>query len=140
MYRYVRFRVSPLLVPRTHHRLLCCVVLGGLSQHPSSTDSSGHLTGGAGPPQGALRGAARARFPNETSEAALRDPANKHFAQRFVISVTEEVLPLSLFLSLSRFLSFSLSLASSLSLARSLALAVLPDPPTPDSEGQPEQF
>ena len=38
-----------------------------------------------------MRGAARARFPNETSEAALRDPVNKHFAQRFFISVTEEV-------------------------------------------------
>jgi len=38
-----------------------------------------------------LRGAAKALFPDETSEAALRDPANKHFAQRFFISVTEEV-------------------------------------------------
>jgi len=51
------------------------------------------LTEGSGPPQVALRGAALTCFPNETSEAALRDPANKHFAQRFVISVTEEVLP-----------------------------------------------
>ena len=88
----MRLSVSPLL---PHHRLLCCVVLFGLCQHLSWTESSGrectHLTGASGPPQGALRGAARARFPNETSEAALRDPANKHFAQRFFISVTEEV-------------------------------------------------
>jgi hypothetical protein len=53
------------------------------------------LTEGSGPPQVALRGAALTCFPDETSEAALRDPANKHFAQRFVISVTEEVLPLA---------------------------------------------
>ena len=87
--------MSPLFVPLTHHRLLCCVVLFGLYQHPSWTESSDrectHLTGASDPPQGALRGAARARFPNETSDAALRDPANKHFAQRFFISVTEEV-------------------------------------------------
>jgi len=50
-----------------------------------------HLTGGSGPSQVALRGAAKALFPDETSEAALRKPANKHFAQRFFISVTEEV-------------------------------------------------
>jgi hypothetical protein len=75
-----------------------------------------------------LRGAAKAQFPNETSETALRDPENKHFAQCFFISVTEEVLPLSLSrsLPLSRFLS--------------LSLAVLPDPPTPDPEGQPDRF
>ncbi|KAJ1482692.1 hypothetical protein T484DRAFT_1803187 [Baffinella frigidus] len=40
--------------------------------------------------QGALRGAAKTLFPDETSEAALRDPENTHFAQRFFISVTEE--------------------------------------------------
>jgi hypothetical protein len=131
--RYVRFSVSPLLVPHTPHLLLCCVVLFGLCQHASWIESSSgrvrtHLTGASGPPQVSLRGAAKARFPNETSEAALRDPENKHFAQRFFISVTEEVLPLSLLLSLS--------LASCLS----LSLAVLPDPPTPDPESQPDRF
>jgi hypothetical protein len=70
---------------------------GCISIHLGLSESSGRvqtdLTEGSGPPQVALRGAALTCFPDETSEAALRDPANKHFAQRFVISVTEEVLP-----------------------------------------------
>ena len=43
--------------------------------------------------QRVLRGAARTKYPNNTSLEALRDPENTHFSQRFFISVTEEVTP-----------------------------------------------
>ncbi len=43
--------------------------------------------------QGAFRKAARKEFPSHTSVQALRDPENRHFVQRFFISVTEEVRP-----------------------------------------------
>ena len=99
VHRYVKFSVSHLRLPPTYRRCVCLVVYSGCTSiQLGLSDSSGrvrtNLTEDSGPPQVALRGAALTCFPNETSEAALRDPANKHFAQRFVISVTEEVLPL----------------------------------------------
>jgi len=40
--------------------------------------------------QKALRKAAFELWPQETSEQAMKDPSKRHFAQRFLISVTEE--------------------------------------------------